>query len=506
MACPWLVVLLLALFAPPALAEEPTCANPRAAARSLLDWLQPDRWEPSAAATCLDLADPTSAAAAEAAVKLKTVLDARGLYVPVDELSDDPDHVDAQGRHRVQPIDAFPRLVLYRKGDRWLYSSELVASTDRLYAQTFSEISLRVRDAVPPAIRGQALGIHTWQAVYFALLVSVALLAGRLVQRVLSGQLAGLGRAAGVDLDVAWLRRTQHPIYWCVTAGVVRWGIPDLQLGARTSQSMLFLTNTVLSFAAVLILVRLVDVGVDFLGKRAARTESKLDDQVIPLVSRTTKVALWALGLVFILQNAGVNVGSLLAGLGIGGLAVALAAKDTVENLFGSITIFADRPFRIGDWVVIDKNIEGVVEEVGFRSTRVRTFYNSLVTVPNAKVASAVIDNYGLRARRRVSLTLGLTYSTPRARLEAFTRALRAHLEAHPRVYRDTLEVHFSGFGASALEVMVYFFLEVPTWKEELEERGRIFLEFMRIAEELEVSFAFPSTSVYLESLPEERR
>ena len=131
-----------------------------------------------------------------------------------------------------------------------------------------------------------------------------------------------------------------------------------------------------------------------WLEQKAQQTETKLDDQLVPLARRALKIFIVSIGTVFVLQNLNYDVASLIAGLGIGGLAFALAAKDTIANLFGSATIFASRPFQIGDWVVIGGSTEGVVESVGFRSTRVRTFYNSLIGIPNAKVADAVVDNY----------------------------------------------------------------------------------------------------------------
>jgi MscS family membrane protein len=143
---------------------------------------------------------------------------------------------------------------------------------------------------------------------------------------------------------------------------------------------------------------------------------------------------------------------------------------------------------------------EGVVEEVGFRSTRIRTFHNSLISVPNGKVAVSTVDNLGKRRVRRVKATLGLTYDTPPARLRAFVEALRARLRAHPAVAQAPLEVHFSGFGDSALEVMVYFFLDVPSWSEELDTRAALFMGFLDDAEAAGVRFAFPSRSLYLET------
>jgi MscS family membrane protein len=495
------VALLVLLAVPLARAEQPSCENPQAAARSLLDWLERDRWDPVSAATCLELSEARADEGPALAVKMKRVLDARGLYIPTDTLPAEPDYVDEDGRARVVPIPTFPTLTLVKRGDRWLYGRAFVSSADGLYDATFSRLSGRVQSLVPPALRFTFLGLHTWQFVYVVLLLVGAVVAGWLTHRLLSSQINRIASGMHLRLDVAWLGRMHAPITWLAMGGVVRWGIPDLQLGAISSRALLFCATTVVSFAAVLILVRLVDIGADMAAKHAASTPTELDDQAIPLVTRALRVAIWGLGLVFILQNSGVAVGSLLAGLGLGGLAFALAAKDTVENFFGSIVILTDRPFGIGDRVFID-GVEGVVEEVGFRSTRVRTAEDSVVSVPNGKVAAAKIDNYGRRNRRRLLVNLGVTYDTPREKMVVFLERLRALLEADGAVVEGSVEVALGGFGASSLDVMVLCYLTGSDWHVELGHRSRLFLEFMRIAEEVGVRFAFPSTSLYVESLP----
>jgi MscS family membrane protein len=193
-------------------------------------------------------------------------------------------------------------------------------------------------------------------------------------------------------------------------------------------------------------------------------------------------------------------VGSLLAGLGLGGLAIALAAKDTIANFFGSIMIFIDKPFQIGDWVVIGST-EGIIEEVGFRTTRVRTFYNSLVTVPNAKVVDTAVDNYGARRYRRYHTTLSLTYDTPPEKLQAFLEAVRALIAGMPHMRKDYYLVEFKDFGESSLEVMLYCFMVVNDWSEEMRTRTQLNLEILRLGRELGVSFAFPTRTLHLETL-----
>src|SRR5690606_2130508 len=130
-------------------------------------------------------------------------------------------------------------------------------------------------------------------------------------------------------------------------------------------------------------------------------------------------------------QNLGIEVFSVLAGLGIGGLAVALAARDSLANFFGSIMIMVDRPFRVGHWI-ISKGEEGIVEDIGFRSTKIRTFYNSVVSIPNSELAIAPVDNMGLRRFRRVRTTIGVTYDTPPEKIEAFLEGIKNIIKANP--------------------------------------------------------------------------
>ncbi|MFT5686349.1 MAG: MscS family membrane protein [Myxococcota bacterium] len=501
--CATMLALFLFIFsgAASAQAPEPSCATPRDAAASLLDWLQTDTWAPKKAATCLDLPESRLKEAPRLAIQLKQILDARALYVPVESLPIDPDYVDEYGEHRLLPLAEFPVLVLEKKDGRWLYSSSTLNAIPSLYEQTFSKLLLELQRQLPEVFFSRVFSLHLWQYLYFFLLLCTAWLIGRLAQYLLSTQVVRFTSRLSLLPDTDLLKRIHKPLTWFIIGLIFRWGVPDLQLGVRLTLFLVLIATTVLSLSVVVIANRVVDLVSDLFAKRAELTDSKLDDQVIPLVSRAIKAGLWVLGIVFILQNVGVEVTALLAGVSVGGVAVALAAKDTISNLFGSLTIFTDRPFQIGDWVIIG-DIEGVVEEVGFRSTRIRTFPNSQVTVPNATVANSPVDNFGRREVRRLKFDLGLRYGTPRAKLVAFQDRIRAFLKENEKIADGTLEVVFTGFGASSLDIMIYTFLDVRDWSEELAEKERCYLEVLRIAEELEVEFAFPSTSIYVESLP----
>jgi MscS family membrane protein len=192
-----------------------------------------------------------------------------------------------------------------------------------------------------------------------------------------------------------------------------------------------------------------------------------------------------------------INITSLLAGLGLGGIAFALAAQDTVKNFFGSVTVLLDRSFQVGDWVVVG-DIEGTVEELGFRSTRIRTFYNSLITLPNSNLISAHVDNYGERRYRRWKTYLGVAYGTPPVTVDALCEGIRELVRRHPYTRKDYYHVYLNEFGAHSLDILLYIFFETPDWATELRERHRLAVDILRLARHLGVEIAFPTQTLYL--------
>lgn len=240
----------------------------------------------------------------------------------------------------------------------------------------------------------------------------------------------------------------------------------------------------------------------DLLGEvvlgRARLSETKADDIIVPMVRKTFKVMLVIFALLNLSPMLGLNLGPLLAAIGVGSFGFAFAFKNSLENLFGSVTVILDRPFQVGDWVIID-GVEGTVETVGLRSTRIRTFYNSLVSVPNSNLITRTVDNYGLRKYRRWKADIGILYGTPIPRIEAFCEAIRELVREHPYTRKDYYQVWVNEFGPSSINILVYVFWEAPDWQTELRERHRFMIDIMRMANELGVEFAFPSQTVYLQ-------
>ena len=232
---------------------------------------------------------------------------------------------------------------------------------------------------------------------------------------------------------------------------------------------------------------------------------SSVDSQLIRLVLRLITIVLAVAILVTGADHIGLPAYSVLAGLGVGGLAVALAAQQTLANLLGSIIIMVEKPFSIGHLIKV-QNLEGVVEDIGFRSTRLRTNYDSLVTIPSSQLVGSTIDNMELRHYRQMKTFLNLSYDTPIEKIEGFVEGVRHIILSHPDTRKDNIQVVFNELGAHSLDILVNFFFKLPSRIDELNQRERILFDILRLAESMQVEFAFPTQTLHIESLPSEPR
>lgn len=361
--------------------------------------------------------------------------------------------------------------------------------------------SVEVITAKPEWFTDVYLGIELEQYIGIGVLAIIATLVHFAMVHVIA--IVVRRRYAGDDLTF-WereRRRINRGILLLAIGITLLVGFPTLDFDPDVESVVNQAASLAAAAAIILIAYRAIDILVDVLARRAGETETMLDDSLVPLLRTALRLFVAVVGILFVLQNLDVNVSSLVAGLGLGGLAFALAAQDTVRNLLGGITIFADKPFEVGDWVVVD-GIEGTVETVGFRSTRVRTFYNSLVSVPNGNLMDAGIDNMGQRRWRRYKTTLGVGYHTSTDQMQAFVEGIRAIIQANPGMRQDYYMVEFHGFGATSLDVLVYCFIDAADWNEELRTRHVLNLDIMRLAESLQVDFAFPTQTLHIAEMP----
>ncbi len=283
-----------------------------------------------------------------------------------------------------------------------------------------------------------------------------------------------------------------------IFSGLWLLGLPLAELTPDMHEALWRGLIIVFTISTVIASMFLVDLVSSYFKSLAEKSSNKFDDLLVPLVGKSAKVFVLSIGAIFIAQSFTLNVTNLIAGLGIGGLAFALAAKDTLSNLFGSLTVLIDRPFHIGDWIVIGDKIEGIVEQVGFRSTRLRTFYDSLITVPNNNLTNIQIDNYGRRRYRRYSTKLTIQYGTEPEVIETFCEGIRQLISNHPKTRKDYFHVYLNDLGSSAYEILLYLFWEAPDWPSELHERHHLLIDVIRLAKQLHVNFAFPTQTLHL--------
>lgn len=195
----------------------------------------------------------------------------------------------------------------------------------------------------------------------------------------------------------------------------------------------------------------------------------------------------------------GINVNSIIAGFGIAGLAVALAAQETIANIFGGVTVIFDKPFDVGD-LILTGNVEGVVEDINFRTTRIRTLSKEYVTIPNSKIANGAITNYTKRDLRRVKMKLGATYSTPKIKIQKVIEEIEAFLLADTAIDTESVIVRFDGFGPSSKDIYISFITLTGDWSEYLTIKQEACYGMMDVFEKHGVEFAFPSQSIYFEN------
>jgi len=257
------------------------------------------------------------------------------------------------------------------------------------------------------------------------------------------------------------------------------------------------------TFNIAWVLFNAVDILEQMTARWAKRTGSPLDEHLLPFIRKTTRTFIIILAIVLVIQNLGYSISGLLASLGIGGLAVALAAKDTLSNIFGSIMILLDRPFRVGDWVKTG-DLEGTVEEIGFRSTKIRTFAKTMITVPNNIIATTAVNNFSRMPKRRIKMTVGVSYASSPQQMRDAVATIRTMLEQHPDINQDFMLVNFTTFSASTLDILVYCFTTTTNWGEYLRAREDVCLKIMEIVAQLDMEIAFPSQSLYLHDMTAE--
>ena len=460
------------------------------------------------AIACLDLSEipelSRPIAGRNLAIKLKEVID-RVQRIEFDAVSDDP-----EGEPYRIPTPTGAIVISRQESGEWLFTADTVAQVDSMFEAVqdrelvagvvdvsgLASRGLWLRGKMPERLRERAFILEHWQWITLLVLIFIGIIGDRLTTAFLRFQIARRLRRWIDAVEPDEIRAALRPFGLLVMALIWQSGLEWLDLPVQILTILLVAVRFVAVAAAIMGAYRLVDVASVFLAERAARTASKFDDLLVPLFRKSLKIFVVAFGLVFMAETLKLDYTTLLTGLGLGGVALAFGSQEMIASLFGSLTIILDRPFEVGDWIVVG-DAEGNVEEVGFRSTRIRTFYNSLVTVPNATMMRSTIDNLGARRYRRWKTILSVTYDTPPEKIDAFCEGIRELVRRHPYTRKDYFHVYLNDFGPASLNILLYVFHETPEWSTELRERHRLALDILRLASRLGVEFAFPTQTLY---------
>ncbi|KYG83082.1 mechanosensitive ion channel protein [Roseivirga seohaensis] len=468
-----------------------------------LKYLQEDNYNPAQAAKSLRQADMSQEEIENVAVELKQIFDGSGNYVYLDDVPKNPDYLDsATMKKRYVLFSEFPDIYVQKETEGWFYSGKTVQSIDLIHKSVYPFGTDRLLNLLPKLGSKKYIGLHMWQLIGGLIIITVAYVLHLLLTVLLRVVIFRLLHKYGkVDLANNLILPVAKPFSLVIVFAFVSILIPTLQLPIAISKYLILGVGALLPLFATMFFYKMVDVLGAYMKKVAERTQNTLDDQLVPLVRKILKTFVILVGIMAILDGLKFDIWPLITGLSIGGLAVALAAQDTLKNFFGSVMIFIDRPFQIGDWITSD-DVDGTVEEVGFRSTRIRTFRDSLMYVPNSVISNRTVDNHGKRQFRRYFTKLAITYDTPADLIEVFVKGVEKIVLNHPHTRKDAYNIFLNDYGASSLDVMLYIFFKVPTWNEELRCRQEVMLSVNRLAEKLGVRFAFPTQTLMVEQFP----
>lgn len=252
-------------------------------------------------------------------------------------------------------------------------------------------------------------------------------------------------------------------------------------------------------FVMFWMLFGIADIFVDMLEKLSLSTGSDSFRGFGSLIKKTLRAFIVIVGLVMVIDNLGYNIGGILATVGIGGAAFAFAAKDTIANLYGSVALALDRPFRVGDCIQVGDRVDGDVEEIGLRSTKVRTWPKTVISIPNAVLANEMINNFSRMPKRRVKQVVGVTYETTPETMELLVEDIREILRSDEGVNQEFILVNWTDFGSSSLDILVYYFTATTKWLEYMDVRQRINVKMAKAVAARGSSVAFPTRSLYFE-------
>ena len=348
----------------------------------------------------------------------------------------------------------------------------------------------------------QTFGIEAWLAMLAAIVVMALLLSQ--ASRVAYNQFAKLAQRTATHWDESLISAARRPTHLLIVVVAVSWMAkvliaqwPEFDVGEEVVQAR----NVGVVLSVAWFCWKFVQLLTRSTIERGQQGGQDFDVTTVFALSKLSRLLILVVALITVAHTLGFNVGALLALGGVGGIAVGLAAKDLLANFFGGLTIYLDRPFSVGDWIRSpDKSIEGTVEYISWRHTRIRAFNKNPIYVPNAVFTTIVVENPSRMSHRRLKETVGLRYDDF-AQVESIVAEIRQMLEQHNDIdTSQTLIVNFNAFGASSLDIMIYTFTKTRNWVQYHHIKQAVLLEIGRIIERHGAEIAFPTQTLHLAS------
>ena len=344
------------------------------------------------------------------------------------------------------------------------------------------------------------IGISLWQFIAAFLVILAGLIIKRILISIIEKKITEFVEKTEAEWDDLLFEAITKPVNAFIMIGAVHVAVFLLVFNLENFPTAFIGKSYTVLLGIILIwgVYRLVDVVAHYLDELVANKDEGLKGQFVPLIKKALRILVVIVGALTVLATIGVNITGLAALLSVGALAISMGSKDSVANLVGTVNILTDRPYKVGDWITVGSSIDGDVEEIGFRSTKIRMFDKTLMTVPNGTLATETIKNWSRMPKRRIKMTIGLTYdASPKQMREALKR-IETILKEDEGVDQDYMLVQFTDFGPSSLDVFLYYFSKSTVWREYLETRERVNLKIMECLEEMGLEFAFPTQTMHL--------
>jgi len=469
-------------------------ATPYNTIMSHLMYLSDSLFNPELAAHTINFAIEDTANAVQYAIMLKQIFQGSGNQIFFfNKLSKDTNFIDtASGKAIYYPNAIYPELFLEKIGDNWLYSrstSKLIHSVhlDRYgdNADDVFKFSDRFK-RLAGVNNSNNIGIFKYWQLLMLLFFFGAIFLLYLFNKIV------IRRIINKILRHSPFRINTYQLFSTVSFLILLYVIENYAPAVELSVEYNFILIKGIKLFIIFFFTLLAMYFVNWL-KIFFTIGHTHDSQfgIVIFTSMIVKSLIFIASLMFVIDLFEFNLVNFLAGLSIGGFALAFGAQDTIKNFLGSLMIFADKSFRVGDWID-NGDVSGTVEEIGLRSTKVRTFHNSLVTVPNSLLSDNNIDNLGRRIYRRYKSAIVVKYDTPSDLIDLFTKKITELIEEHPKTRKDFYMVHINDFSSYGVKVLIYTFFEVSDWKMEMQARHELIKSILDVRDELGIEFSIP--------------